>query len=287
MTTGRRLSLTTLGLGLTVIVLAQLAGPRVAPPLYDGVIPTQPYRWLQPPPGQPGGAQGITATVAVSGGQSELVAVATEEVPPQAQIFAQPGGITLAPGASTLHVSIQPIPTPAPPPSGYIDGNVYRLSVTDQAGAELSAPAGAQATILLRSAQQTLTTGTIERFDGTAWQPIATSLSGPGQFLAVVTTFGDFAVVAQGQSPYPTVAASATPSASSQAVASASPASAGSAVPTSSPSSSGTARPEPNPGSGGGISPWIFLGAAVAVFVVLVASAVVRPGRRPRRRGWE
>ena len=273
---GRRLvGLTALVLGIGLVAIAQLATREAQPPLFDGVVPTEPYRWLEPPAGQPGGAEGATATIPVQGGQSDLVAVATTEIPPQAQIFASPGSLTLPPGATAVEVSIQPIPPPAAsPPDGYIDGNLYRISVTDQSGTPLSAPASARVSLVLRSVES-LASATIERFDGTTWTPIATSPAGTAAFLAVVTSFGDFAVVASGTSPYPTPTATSGPAGSAEATAEGS-----GPAPASGPVPSGAAPS----GGAGGVGPTVFLVAAVVAAIVLAASILLAPARTTRRR---
>jgi hypothetical protein len=121
-----RLGPIVLAAGLVAIALGQLVGPVAAPPLYDGVVVVEPYRFLDPaPPGQKGGAKGATATVAVKDGANPLVAIATPEQPPQAQVFAPPSSLTLAPGAATLALSIQPIAAEGTPSDGHIVGNVY------------------------------------------------------------------------------------------------------------------------------------------------------------------
>ncbi len=211
--TTRRLGLASLGAGLLLVVVAQLAAPGATPPLYDGIVPITPYQWLTPPPDHPGGAQGVTADVVVDGGQSGLIAVATPELSPQAQVFATPGSLTLPTGATSVKVSIQPVPAAVQPSDGYIDGNVYRISVTDQQGRVLTAPAEARVSVVLRSADPTLTNGTIARQEGDTWTMLDTSPppAGSDSYLATVTSFGDFAVIAPGTSPYPS--ASTTPSA--------------------------------------------------------------------------
>jgi len=52
--------------GSIVVLAAQLLAPLPGPPLYDGVIPVDAYRWLSPPPGGHGGAEGISSVLAVS-----------------------------------------------------------------------------------------------------------------------------------------------------------------------------------------------------------------------------
>jgi hypothetical protein len=205
-----------LGAGLLVIVVARAMLPD-APPLYDGVVPIEPYVWRDPPPGQPGGAKGATATLAVRDGQSPLIAVATPELVPQAQIFAETGGLTMPAAAGTIKVSIDPVPAEGAPPDGHIDGNVYRISVTDERAAPLTAPASARVSVVLRAPDPTLAEATIARFSAGTWRPLKTSPGGfGGTFLAVVTEFGDFAVIAPGPVPPPpaTVGAGATPATS-------------------------------------------------------------------------
>jgi hypothetical protein len=274
----RLLGAASLALGMAIIAIAQLTARTASPPLYDGVIPTEPYRWLQPPPGQVGGAEGASATIPVLGGQSDLVAVATTEIPPQAQVFAAPGALTLPAGATMVEVSIQPIAPAAPPPAGYIDGNVYRISVTDQAGAPVTAPESEQVSVVLRSTDLAQANAVIERFDGTAWAPVDTSSSGGRALLAVVTAFGDFAIVAPGTSPYATSAA--VPSEGL-----ASPPTSTSPGPRTAP----PATPTPAPSSGSGLSPTILLAGVVLAVVVLAIGAFraprpTKPAPQGRRR---
>ncbi len=278
----RRLGLASLAAGLLVVVLAQLATPLGGPPLYDGIVPIEPYRWLSPPPGHPGGAEGASATVALEAGKSPLIALATPELSPQAQVFAAPGSLRLSRGATSIAVSIQPIPLEAPPLDGYVDGNVYSIDLNDQSGTPATAPASAGVTVVMRSADPTLADATIERFDGSAWRSLETSPAGFGAFLAVVTDFGDFAVVATGRSPYPTL----TPTGAS---AGSSPTS----VPTEtlSPSqASSTPTPAPTDAPSTGTDPvTLAIASALALLVVGIATALVLRARRVRTHGggWQ
>ncbi|HYN68852.1 MAG TPA: hypothetical protein VEX41_01420 [Candidatus Eisenbacteria bacterium] len=257
MTRGRRgAAMACLVLGLGIAATAQVLAPLPGPPLYDGVVPTEPYVYLSPPPGSQGGAQGAAATPAVMDGTSPLVAVATPELIPQAQIFAVPGSLTLPPGTTALSVEIAPIPAPAGPADGHISGNVYRISVTDQAGTPITAPASAQVSIVMRAADSQLLDGVVARFENGTWERLETAPAGlGGTFLAVVTEFGDFAVLApQGGSEE-----SASPGA-------------GSPLP--------TAEPTPAPASAGPITILAAAGLAVLVVLVIAAYAVRRAGRR-------
>jgi hypothetical protein len=273
---GRRAALATLATGLLVIAAAQVLAPIGAPPLYDGVVPLEPYLWADPPPDHPGGAQGASAMIAVKKGQNALVAVATPEMVPQAQVFAVPGALTLPPGATSIKVSITPRAPSATPSTGYIDGNAYRILLTDQTGAPITADPAQRVSVVLRSADPALAEATIALFDGTAWQPLTTSppdMPGGG-FVAVVTEFGDFAVIASGVSPYPTASASDEASSSPRP---SSPSTAEAASPA-------TAAPGGAPTSGGGPPtdvPWLPLGAAgIAAVTLVTLRMVIRRSRR-------
>jgi hypothetical protein len=270
-----RLALVASVAGLAVVVAARLASPD-APPLYDGIVPVPPYVWLEPPPGRPGGAQGATATIPVSGGSSPLVAVATPELVPQTQIFAVPEAFRLPVGARSIRVSITPVGAEGAPTDAHIDGNVYRISVTDQAATALTAPESARVSIVMRAADPTLAEGTIARLVDGTWRPLRTSLSGQaGMFIAVVTAFGDFAVLAPGPGPSGAVA-------SEQVSASAGP-----SMPTGSPAaepSVGRSPPAPAPQrpapGAGSPPPWPVLGLLFLALVASASAAVMRSRRR-------
>ena len=288
MSRDRRVGLVALGLGVVLIGLAQRFAPLAEPPLYDGVYVPQPYVWLVPPAGAKGGAKGARGSVGVEGGKNKLVAVATPEQDPQAQILATSGALVLPAGSTSVDFSVEPILPERLPADGHIDGNVYRIAITNQAGAPLTALASALVTIVMVS-PHTDPDRTIELDTGQGWQPLKTQNQGPGVWLAVVTEFGEFAVVAPGTatSPYPT----ATPSGGAPASAAASSAPGASEVqssasdevpsigvvapPTASPSPSST----PTDASGGlPIAP-------IAVVVALVAiGAAVFAWSRGRRK---
>jgi hypothetical protein len=250
-----------------------------APPLYDGIVPIEPYRWLDPAAGQPAGATGATAAIPVRNGKSPLVAVATPELEPQAQIFAQPDGLTITPGARTIKVSIEPVASEGVPTDGHIDGNVYRISVLDDTGAALTAPASARVSVVLRATDPAQAEATLERFSNGSWQRLKTSPSGfGGSFLAVVTGFGDFAVVLPG--PGPSLAATGGPATSTGA----SIAATGQGI-ASLGSSPGSNAPIP-PGDVTSLLP-LLVAASVLVAVALasVGYGLARRRRRSRYRG--
>src|SRR6185295_991302 len=127
----------------------------------------------------------------------------TSESPPQVQLLASSGGLRILPTATSITVTITPIASPSAPAGSYIDGNAYRVDVVDQAGNPITAPASAYVSLILRAAEPTLVEGTIERFDGQGWHALQTDSAGAAGFFAIVTEFGEFAVIANGVSPYP------------------------------------------------------------------------------------
>jgi hypothetical protein len=263
---GRRsLGIASIAVGLALAGLSRLAVPS-APPLYDGVVVNEPYRWLEPPPGGLGGAQGFSSTVALEGGSSPLIAAQTPETPPQASVFAPPNALMLPPGTTSIKSTITPIPAEGTPSNGHIAGNVYRIQITNQNGLATTAPADAFVSVVMRGPEGT-TDATIERFENGAWKPLTTDHAGyTSGFLSIVTEFGDFALVAPGPS--------STPSGS---------ASAGAPSPETTTSSTTSA-----PGSSDGL-PVIVIAVVGGGIVVLGATVIYalrsRPRQPPPRRG--
>jgi hypothetical protein len=266
-TTARR----ALVVGAVIAVVGLALGGRPSVTLYDGVLPAEPYKWLDPPPGQPGGPQGATATVDVQSGKSALVAVATPELVPQAQVFAIPGGLVLPAGTTAIDVSIAAVEPPALPPNDHIAGNVYAITITNQSGVPVTADPAAQVSVVLRAPDPATATATVARFDGTSWQPLSTEPAGVGAtFSAVTTQFGDFAILlpgpAEGASPLASSPASPEVSAAAPAVTPSVPVEAG--------------PPPPGPfGLDRGTLTIALVGVAV-VIVGLIAAAALLPSRR-------
>jgi hypothetical protein len=185
--------------GFIVAVSATLLGGRGAPPLYDGVVSNDPYRYLAPSSGEFGGPMDVTKTLPVTSGRSPVIAIHTPEQPPQAQLIASEGALVLPPGTTAITVSIAPVPASVQPANDHVAGNVYRVSVTNQAGATLGAHPEAQVTLALR-APATVGATTFERLSGGTWTTLETGSAGfPGTFETTrLTEFGDFALVAPG-----------------------------------------------------------------------------------------
>lgn len=184
-----------LAVGIGLIVAAQAVAP-VAAPLFDSLTVLGPYHYLAPAAGQSGGPTSATVTEALANGASPGFNAATSESPPQAQLIAAPDAFQLAPGSTSVTVTIKPVVPPAPSTVGTILGNVYAYAVTDQNGAQLSTKAGTDVTLVLRAPDAT-TEAVVAQFASGAWAQIASSPSGtPAFFLGTTSTFGAFALVA-------------------------------------------------------------------------------------------
>jgi hypothetical protein len=261
----RRLGLVAVAFGLAVVVAAQRLAPIGGPPLYDGVIVEAPYVWLSPPAGFSGGAKGVDQTIPVQGGQNPDIGVGTAENPPQAQLVAGAGFLNLPSGTTSIKVSIEPVAPASLPDGKTIAGNVYRVSVTNQAGQPVTGQASGGVTIELRG-PATVNAPGIELFAGGKWSELgADSVGQPNMFSAVVTDFGDFALVEpSGWTPDPQVVGGQFgPQGPGATVAAGPPAS------------------QSNDQSGG--LPWLMIGlAAVAVTIVAVIGGVIVLRRRVR-----
>jgi hypothetical protein len=203
--------------GLAIVTLSQLeAGGRGgAAPLFDGVVVEDPYRYVEPQPGEARDPFAASAVEPVTDGSVPLLAIATAEVPPQAQLIAQADAFEIGAGTTSIAISIQPVA----PDDPQVAGNVYRFTASDQTGAALAVASGAQVTIVLRGSQPD-PGAVIARRDGTQWLALPTEHGGlPDLYYANVDRLGEYAVLAAGAAPSgpgPSSAASGeTPSPSS------------------------------------------------------------------------
>jgi len=182
------------GLGLAVAV--QVHAP-VGVPLYDGVIVPEPYRYLHPVGDQPGDPTSADATKEARGGQSPVIAVATDEQPPQAQIVASEDAFQVPAGATALHITITPIDPTVQPTQGAIAGNVYRFAVTTTNGQAIAPkPCDSCRTMVIRGPDD-LTEGTIAHLENGAWVNVATLHAGiAAMFQTNANAMGDYAILA-------------------------------------------------------------------------------------------
>ncbi len=182
--------------GLALVVVAQLMAPLGSPPLYDGVVVGEPYRYLAPGPGQVGSPTSFSSQLQVAGTTSPQIVAATTESPPQAQLIAAPGAFVIPTGVDSLDVSVQPVAAQATPSDGPIAGNVYRFAVSDSTGTPLRINAETWPTVVLRAPDGVIA-ATIGYYVGPGWQELPTEPSGqPGIYLTNATALGDFALIA-------------------------------------------------------------------------------------------
>jgi hypothetical protein len=194
-TSRRRAGWFVVAAGIVFVAAAQALSP-VAAPLFDGLIVLGPYHFLNPGTGQTGSPTSATVTEPLVSGASPGFNAATTEPSPQAQLIAAPGAFALGPGSTAVTVTISPIPPPAPSTVGPILGNVYRFTVTDQAGNALATKPGTDVTIVLRAPDAT-TDAVFAEYSAGAWQQIPSSSSGtPGFFIAMTGGGGEYGLVA-------------------------------------------------------------------------------------------
>jgi hypothetical protein len=229
--------------GVLMLVAAARLSPTWHPPLYDGVVIEDPYRFLAPPAGKPGDPTSVSDTLALDEGVAPQLYSGTLETPPQAQMITDRDAFQLPSGTTSIKASIQPVKPPAPVPEGRISGNVYRFSIVNQAGADLTLHPGTTVTVVLR-APNGVANGTIIHFNGTSWDKVPTDNGGlPDIYSANPMELGDFAVLVTGpQTPEPS---GLTP-----------------------PPSSRSPSPTQTPGPTGGQMPWLIIGLVVAAILV-------------------
>ena len=199
-----------LATGLAAMLIVNAGSSLRSAPLFDGVFNEEPYRYVDPPPGLTGDPTAISEGYPVTNGAVALIALATTEVPPQAQVIAEADAFAVSAGTTSLMVSIQPESAP----DAAVQGNLYRFQAIDQSGAPLQIRPGSVVTIVLR-APQANARAQIARRDGSAWTRLATDNGGlPDLLSANVDQLGEFAVLlppGSSPSPSPSPAPSAAP----------------------------------------------------------------------------
>jgi hypothetical protein len=191
----RPLAWLTLAAGLGLLVLFGARGVA-QPPLYDGVVVEDPYRYLDPAAGGPGHPSSVSDTLAPDAGVSPSIYSGTLENPPQAQLIIDRDALELPAGTTAIKVAIEPIVPPAAPVASGLSlgGNVYRFTITNQAGTALTLRSGKTATVVLR-APNGVTSGILARFADGKWSPLATQNAGlPDMFAANPPSLGTYVV---------------------------------------------------------------------------------------------
>lgn len=201
--TDRRLGWSAVVGGALLALAIQLAAP-VGVPLYDGVVVSEPYRYLHPTGDQVGSPSSYADSKPVTEAVSPLIAGFTTESPPQAQLIAQADAFQLTTGLASIKVSIDPIEAPAPPGGYVIAGNVYRFAVTDQSGNPLATKQCDECRTILLRAPAGSGDGSLMRYLDGAWSGVETLHAGTiDLYQANVAAMGDYAVVigSTGQPP--------------------------------------------------------------------------------------
>jgi hypothetical protein len=195
-TTVDRRALVVVVTALAVIAIAQAAAPIGSPPLYDGVVVEEPYRFVSPGPDETGDPTSFTGTSAPQNGKSPAIAAATSESPPQAQIIAASGALQPASTAGPMTIAIEPL---VPQPQDDVVGNAYRISVTDAAGGLVPISAGAHVSLVLRAPAGAVDVRVVQLTNDT-WHELPTQPGGAQAdvYTTNITAFGVFAVTSAG-----------------------------------------------------------------------------------------
>lgn len=175
--------------GLAVVCLGWLASPA-AVPVYDGVgVPDEPYRFVgHTPSPSPAGT-----TVSITSGRSDGFEVKTAEIGPQAIVNVGEGAFR-TPSASSFTVMLTPVAVAGTAPTGTLDGNVYRISATNQATIN---PQNTQGFVFLRAATVTRPSPFMVYRHSPAepWTRLKTTKAGTDTYAAPFRELGDFAMV--------------------------------------------------------------------------------------------
>jgi hypothetical protein len=83
-----------------------------------------------------------------------------------------------------------------PPAGAQLCSNVYQVSVLTSAGPAKVGPMHGAVAMMLRSAPAVCTSPTLERHSAGGWTPLATDQTGQDIWGALLTQFGDYALIA-------------------------------------------------------------------------------------------
>lgn len=124
--------------GAVYLIGAAITGhlsPFGARPLLDGLRPPPPYRWVKPPSDLAASNEkpfGGTFSLKFTGGRSDAGAFTTRDS--QLSMILDPGALPPSGSPSGARISVTPLaPSSVTTPRGFaIDGNVYRIAITEQ-----------------------------------------------------------------------------------------------------------------------------------------------------------
>lgn len=170
-------------------------------PLYDGLgFPDEPYRYVTPPPDVPHGPPATAAShsVPVSAGTNAQLGLQSTEQGPQISLYLPAGALTPPAGASQVTVTATPLAPEQPTPYGPIDGNIYRIAITSDAGPVVVNTQAVRDTMTLRATEQ-FPPDTIGVFRPTGqaapWTRVTSGMAGFNVFSVEFRGSGDYALV--------------------------------------------------------------------------------------------
>jgi hypothetical protein len=167
-------------------------------PVYDGIgMPDEPYRYVSTPPvasatAKPAGRAQDTLAV-VDGVNAHLSSLRRDESGPQVWVYL-PAAVLASPGEK-ITVKVVPEAPTRPPADGPIDGNVYRVSITDPAGPVTFT--SSKSLIVLRATTAKQPGPVIEHRPGPGqkWRLLDTSRTGNDIYGGALPEAGEYALV--------------------------------------------------------------------------------------------
>lgn len=172
-------------------------------PLYDGVgFPDQPYRFVDPPAGVKHGPAPTPARVTapvVGGENSAELALQSNEQGPQILLDLPSHSVHAPAAATSVTMTGTPLAPDTQPADGRIDGNVYRLAVTSNAGPATFASTVGDSFLYLRAVSLKPAPPVMEfrQTPQAQWQPLKTGRGGADIFVVAFHGSGDYALVHQ------------------------------------------------------------------------------------------
>jgi hypothetical protein len=184
--------------GGAAVAAAWLAHPAGVP-LYDGIgFPDQPYRYVDPPAGYkktPPPSTAVDRSPVSDGTTSSLIFAQSAEQGPQI-VVSMPSHALSAPRARSVSLTAKPVAPEAQPSGATIDGNVYRVTWTADAGTVTPTSRMRVAYVLMRatSGKQPGPTMFHRVSPGAPWIAVQTSRVGNDIYQSPLPGAGDYAL---------------------------------------------------------------------------------------------
>ena len=195
--TFRRLTfgLIAVGLYLTVAALSLRSGGLIVRPVFDGLAPPAPYRWVDPPAELAEDnirARGGGSAIELGPAGSAAKSITTRDG--QSSVIYPARSIALRTEQATVRVIITPKDTDTiglPPSNLFFDGNAYEVRATyEPSGEPLMLDPAAKVQVVLRYPRHATR---ILRWTGSAWDILdTTTVPQSLQLLAAIGDLGSF-----------------------------------------------------------------------------------------------